>query len=116
MERALTSGATLKMSALDWKVDERRIYAVIAGEMSKITTDKSIVQRDTQSVLRVVGRRYKPVQNEEALNGSTASWGRGWPSTRPQGQCARVRWCGHSCACRARCAFTVQMMWFDRIY
>lgn len=55
------------MAALDWKVDERRIYAVIAGEMSKITTHKSIVRRDTQSVLGVAARRYKPVQNEEAF-------------------------------------------------
>jgi len=67
VERALTSGAALQMAGLDWKVDERPIYADIAGELSEITTHKSIVRRDTQSVLGVVGRRYKPVQNEEAF-------------------------------------------------
>ena len=67
VERALSSGAALRMAALDWKVDERPIYADIAGEMSEITTHKSIVRRDTQAVLGVVGRRYKPVQNEEAF-------------------------------------------------
>jgi len=67
VDRALSSHAALKMAALDWKVDERPIYADIAGEMSEITTHKSIVRRDTQSVLGVVGRRYKPVQNEEAF-------------------------------------------------
>ncbi len=67
VERALTSGAALRMAALDWKVDERPIHADIAGEMTEITTHKSIVRRDTQAVLGVVGRRYKPVQNEEAF-------------------------------------------------
>ena len=67
VERALSSGAALRMAALDWKVDERPIYADIAGQMSEITTHKSIVRRDTQAVLGVVGRRYKPVQNEEAF-------------------------------------------------
>jgi phage/plasmid-like protein (TIGR03299 family) len=67
VERALTSGAALKLAALDWKVDERPIFADIAGEMSKITTHKSIVRRDTQAVLGVVGRRYQPVQNDQAF-------------------------------------------------
>ena len=67
VERALTSGAALQMAGLDWKVDERPIYADIAGEMSEITTHKSIVRRDTRDVLGVVGRKYRPVQNEEAF-------------------------------------------------
>ncbi len=67
VERALTSGAALRMAALDWKVDERPIYANISGEMSEIQSHKSIVRRDTKQVLGVVGRRYRPVQNEEAF-------------------------------------------------
>ncbi len=67
VERALTSGAALRMAALDWKVDECPIFADLNGEMSEIQSHKSIVRRDTKQVLGVVGRRYKPVQNEEAF-------------------------------------------------
>ena len=67
VDRALSSHAALKMAALDWKVDERPIYADIAGGMSEITTHKSIVRRDTQAVLGVVGRKYQPVQNVQTF-------------------------------------------------
>ncbi len=67
VERALTSGAALQMAGLDWKVDERPIYADIAGEMTAVNTHKSIVRRDTRDVLGIVGRKYRPVQNEEAF-------------------------------------------------
>jgi phage/plasmid-like protein (TIGR03299 family) len=66
-ERAITSGAALRMAALDWKVEECPIHAEVDGGMQEITTHKSIVRRDTKAVLGVVGRRYKPVQNEEAF-------------------------------------------------
>lgn len=66
-ERAVSSGAALRMAGLDWKVDERPIQADIDGEVSAVTTHKAIVRRDTKAVLGVVGRRYKPVQNEEAF-------------------------------------------------
>ncbi len=66
-ERAITSGAALRMAALDWKVEECPILAEVDGRMQEITTHKSIVRRDTKAVLGVVGRRYKPVQNEEAF-------------------------------------------------
>ncbi len=66
-ERALTSGGALRMAGLDWKVDERPVFAEIEGGMREITTHKSIVRRDTGAVLGVVGRRYRPVQNEEAF-------------------------------------------------
>ena len=66
-ERAITSGAALRMAGLDWKVDECPIHADIDGDLREITTHKSIVRRDTRTVLGVVGRRYHPVQNEEAF-------------------------------------------------
>jgi phage/plasmid-like protein (TIGR03299 family) len=66
-ERAVTSGAALRMAGLDWKVEECPIHAEVDGGMRRIATHKSIVRRDTKAVLGVVGRKYRPVQNDEAF-------------------------------------------------
>ena len=66
-ERPLTSSAALTMAGLDWKVEPRALYTTIEGRLRKIESHKSIVRLDTNAVLGVVGRRYRPVQNAEAF-------------------------------------------------
>ena len=111
VERALSSGAALKMTALDWKVDERPIYADIAGEMSEITTHKSIVRRDTQAVLGVVGRRYKPVQNEEAFEWLDDLVGSRLAVYETAGGIRQSAWSGHWCGCPENFASPTPTMW-----
>jgi len=96
VERALTSGAALQMAALDWKVDERPIYADIAGEMTAVNTHKSIVRRDTRDVLGVVGRKYRPSRTRRRSSGSTASLARASRSTRPRARSETAPSCGPS--------------------
>ncbi len=67
-EEALTSGGALAMAALDWRVHESPVHAEIAGDLHLVRTHKAIVRTDTETVLGIVGRKYRPVQNEEAFN------------------------------------------------
>jgi phage/plasmid-like protein (TIGR03299 family) len=67
-ESAVTSEAAIRMAALDWLVVERPIMVLDPdGEMSRVSSHKAIVRKDTNSTLGVVGRRYTPIQNHEAF-------------------------------------------------
>jgi phage/plasmid-like protein (TIGR03299 family) len=66
-ERAVTSGAALKLAGLDWQVAERQICVQSDREMKLVASHKAIVRMDSGDVVGVVGRKYKPVQNEEAF-------------------------------------------------
>lgn len=67
VERAITSGAALRMAGLDWRVDCCPIHVHSDGGCDAIDTHQAVIRRDTKAVLGVVGKRYRPVQNEEAF-------------------------------------------------
>jgi phage/plasmid-like protein (TIGR03299 family) len=70
-ETAVTSAAAIRMAGLDWQVRQQSI-AVLNDDESvdagiPINTHKAIVRCDNDHVLGIVGRRYTPIQNEEAF-------------------------------------------------
>lgn len=70
-EGLMTAAEALKLGGLDWEVIQRPIYAQksdLGLDMIPIKTHVANVRATDNKVLGVVGRGYRPVQNETALS------------------------------------------------
>ena len=66
-DTAVTSTTAIRMAGLDWNVTENELALVDASKDQSITSHKAIIRCDNKAVLGIVGKRYTPLQNEEAF-------------------------------------------------
>lgn len=63
----MTAAEVLDKAGLDWVVEQRPIFIESGKGMQKVETHQANVRVSDNSILGIVGRRYQPVQNAEAL-------------------------------------------------
>lgn len=70
VDHAMTAAEALEASNLDWKVEKHPIFyrRPDTEEMVEVEGKNAIVRMDTYQALGVVGKRYHPLQNGEALS------------------------------------------------
>lgn len=67
VEADLSPEDMVKVAGIDWEVAKYPIYAK-NGKMVKVDDHWAIIRKDTGAVLSVVGNRYKPIQNGDAMD------------------------------------------------
>ena len=68
VDEAMTSAEALKEAGLDWEVEMRDIFTLDQDkEYKQIITSQSVVRLTDDSVLGVVGSRWRPLQNKDAF-------------------------------------------------